>query len=362
MNTAYRLFTPDGPTVSPRLHHKSRLDEMAKVAAVSPTHATVRFFFSDSLITIEGTDIARWMWFTNNRAPSEQLFVGLLFPNIEAAWHGCERTLSLAEAKPLCWDENGRWRGSPSSYPQGCAGQPIPGIFVRRAKKMAGEQWWDDGDFPQNWDELEWPLRPTREYMQECARGVLTNALSHVDSSSEPSTAAVALLLDYAGADLRFLSPTPLAPKASTRADPQACVQILGGPKGISRGVLAAVRDVFAAEPGLRLAEVCLGPVEQMAHACVAYLRIQEDAGLLRSAVADLVRVGARGYAQFARTVEEASRRAGRLPRRGLKRRSSRERGGKVQRQARRQPGEALAAAGSAGRAAARPPSALGSA
>mmetsp|Transcript_102642 Transcript_102642/g.299423 ORF Transcript_102642/g.299423 Transcript_102642/m.299423 type:complete len:368 (+) Transcript_102642:72-1175(+) len=302
LNTEYRLFGPDGPAVTPDATHQHRLDEMAKCLGVAPAYGALRLFWADAVISVEGPDLGSWMYWMGQRAPSEQQLVRFLWPNIQAACRGDLRTRTVGEAKAAWWLAQ-----DPANEAQlsGWDGQPTPGIFVWRNREDEGEDWehgveWGDAG------RRAWPTRPTSEHMQHFLGRLRSNPYSHISSWAEPSEAAVGLLLDIDGVDLRFLSSSPLSrPPASGGPEPKAFVAVLGGPKGVSPPFKELVRTAFASH-GTPLLEASLGPREQMAHACVAFLRLQEDAGLLRAAAVDLLRLGRGGYAKLLGRVETA--------------------------------------------------------
>merc|ERR1712008_381345 len=218
-----------------------------------------------------------------------------LWPNIKAACRGELWTRTLAQAKSVWWARGDAAHMQPSS------GQPTPGVFVWKNRQEPGEEWWDNADSSDahTWAGREWPLRPTAENLVHFLSRARSNPWSHVHLSQTASRAVVGVLLDVDGTNVRFGAGSPLSRhSALDEPGPEACVAILGGPKGISESIKALVRDVFR-EHSIPLVKVCLGPHEQMAHACVAYLRLQEDAGLLRAAVMDLLRLGSLRYGEF---------------------------------------------------------------
>jgi len=111
---------------------------------------------------------------------------------------------------------------------------------------------------------------------------------------------------DVDGADLQFLSTQPLSARGHQgRQNPSTSITVLGGPKGISSSVKLLLKDAFKASH-IPLLEVCLGPEEEMAHACVAFLRLQDDAGRFRAAVYDLLNLGKEGYARLRQLADAA--------------------------------------------------------
>jgi len=313
MNTEYRLFGKDGPTVSGASAHVGRLDEMAKCLAAAPGSAAVRLFWADAVISVEGPDLGDWQFWIGKRAPSEQQMICFLLPNIHAAWRGEKRTRTVKEAKQL-WYSHGSW-DDPAPQVESVGGQPTPGIFVWKNPKLDGEEWWDNPPpepEPGYWREGSWPLRPTREHVAHFLGSLRTSRWSHVDLKSEESEAAAGLLLEYSGVDLRFLARRPLSHRSwvpiARRPDPEACAMILGGPKGMSEPVKDLIREAFRVVADTPLLEVCLGPREEMAHACVAFMRLQDDAGFFRAAVVDLYRLGREGFESLVAAAEQAMR------------------------------------------------------
>lgn len=309
MNTEYRLFGATGPQVSREATHHSRLDEMAKCLAAAPGCAAVRLFWADAVVSVEGPDLGEWQRWVGKRAPSEQQMVHFMMPNIEAAWRGEVRTRSLNEAKEL-WYSHGSW-DEPAPMCAEVGGQPTPGVFVRRSPHAEGEEWFEGKDqAPRDWRKVTWPTRPTREHVAHFLPGVKSNRWNHMLLHTKPSEAAVGVLLDYSGVDLRFLTRTPLSgqgPEGRQSPEPEACVTILGGPKGMSEAVKEILRESFE-NAKVPLLEVCLGPEEEMAHACVAFLRLQDDAGLYRAALVDLLRLGPAAYHKLLEVMEAAAR------------------------------------------------------
>eukprot|EP00419_Tripos_fusus_P019717 CAMPEP_0172747510 /NCGR_PEP_ID=MMETSP1074-20121228/142929_1 /TAXON_ID=2916 /ORGANISM="Ceratium fusus, Strain PA161109" /LENGTH=386 /DNA_ID=CAMNT_0013579047 /DNA_START=50 /DNA_END=1207 /DNA_ORIENTATION=- len=300
MNTEYRLFGPQGPEVSPEATHRGRLDEAAKVLAVAPGYAAVRLFWADGVVSVEGPDLGEWMRWLGQRAPSEQQMVTFLWPNIMAACRGELWTRGIAQAKSAWWATGDG--ASIQTMIASSSGQPTPGVFVWKNRQEPGEDWPDAS----TWVGKEWPLRPTAENLAHFLSKVGSNPWSHVNLSQTTSGAVVGVLLDVDGASVRFGLGSPLSRRSALdECDPEACVAILGGPKGISESIKALVIDIFQ-EHSIPLVKVCLGPHEQMAHACVAYLRLQEDAGLLRATIMDLLRLGSLRYGELFDALDSA--------------------------------------------------------
>lgn len=308
LNTEYRLFSDKGPRVSLQALHRCRLDECAKCIGVAPAGATVRLFWADAVISLEGPDFGRWLRVVGRTSPSEQGMSWYLLPNIEAAWRGEWRTRTLAEGEADC-----AAHGFPKAefrdpcFRDGRAvepKQPSPGISVWRSLPRADEDWTPAGKAKEgDWDESNnkwrgyggdapWPTGATVEsatHFLERYRG----------------TDAVGVLLAYQGAKLDFVATRPLAAPGKALETPEACITVLGGPKGITPTFARAIKDVFSAAT-VPLLEVCLGPEEEMAHACVAFLRLQDDAGRYRAAVVDLLRLGREGYDRRAARLRQA--------------------------------------------------------
>merc|ERR1712183_651091 len=72
---------------------------------------------------------------------------------------------------------------------------------------------------------------------------------------------------------------------------------------GALKGLLS---EVFKLQH-VPMVQVSFGEHEQMAHVCQSFVRVQDDAGLLRSTLTDLLQLGQEGSAQFV-TSCEASR------------------------------------------------------
>lgn len=270
MNTEYRLFGEDGPRVSPEATHWSRLDECSKVVAVSPAHSSVRLFWADAVVSVCGPDLGKWMAHIGRKAPSEQQMAKFMWLNIEAASRGEQKTLSVAEASQS-WDWD---KGVNTST----VGQPTPGIFVWKTDIEIKQPKWGDS----------FPTEPTAERIQ------------YFLSTFEPKK-ILGMFLDYGGALLRPFGTQPLSGDAGSSIE--STITILGGPKGMAEPFKDVVKEAFTAK-GIPLLTVCLGPEQQMAHACVAYLRLEADAGRLRPAMLDLFQLGRAGYEALFERVE----------------------------------------------------------
>eukprot|EP00439_Symbiodinium_sp_Y106_P066625 s1379_g10.t2 len=230
-------------------------------------------------------DLSTWMRFLTKRAPSEQQTCEFLWPNIVAAGEGRRACRSVEEAMES-------WTADTE------AEQPTPGIDVRKPK-IAEELL--KRELEESW--FEWPRQPTAECAHHFLKKLRMGWSTDTNGESRPSV--VGMLLDIDGATLKPYCASPLSPPARHVADPEVCVTILGGPKGISPRFKACLQDVFGTL-AVPLLKVRLGPEEEMAHACLAYLRLQEDAGLLKAAVTDLLRLGPSGYGSLIASSERA--------------------------------------------------------
>ncbi|CAJ1367790.1 unnamed protein product [Effrenium voratum] len=296
LNTHYMLFGPYGPRVALQGTHKGRFDELLKCLAVAPPNAAVRLFWADAVVSMEGDELSHWMRFVGKNAPSEQQMARFLWPNIYAAWQGHPSFRSLEQAK-ADWAQCGH-------------DQPTPGVSVWKYENTEGWQdSWTDAD-------PDWPRQPTASSISFYLRKLQTQW-------KELGQTAVGLLLDTEGVPLRFFSESPLCENSRSRA-PQALITVLGGPRGISQAFKAAVQQSFESQ-GITLLQVSLGPHEEVAHACVAYLRLEDDAGRLRAALTDLLLLGRAGYESMGRQAEATMRRRlrGKRPRPGRLARSS---------------------------------------
>ncbi len=315
MNTEFTLFGSDtGPEVSEKATHWKRFDEMSKCVAASPGNAAVRLFYADGVVSIAGPSLGDWMSYVGKRAPSEQQIVKFILPNMEAAWRGEERTRNFKQAA-ACWNwYTGDWRTPEELVGVDTSGQPTPGVFVHRNVRREDENW-ETGvgtRGSRNWQDWNWPKRPTVEnlsyYLSRlpgassgCSNGSTAGAAC---TASDGNCATVGALLDIDGAELRFLSGRPLStPTANCQAEPETCVTVLGGPKGISDTFKDVIRESFAAH-AVPLVEVNLGPCEQMAHVCIGYLRIHDDSGRYRASLVDLKRLGKDGYEEMVAAAE----------------------------------------------------------
>lgn len=318
-NTAYYLFGKKGPNVASHSAWWSRLDELAKCVGLS-TGQAVRLIFADAIVNIEGTDLWYWMRFLGQTAPSEQQMVKMLVPNIAAAWRGDRKTWTLEEAQDAYNCPDGAW--GPDSYAEPPKpGQPTPGVFVWRnswgeaaqdtGKKLQAQTLADSAAAEKLVDV------PDLDFETLLHRGVSTNVacfLRRLEGRDSPvdkpaSNMAISrsfgVLLEYSGADLQFLATRPLTAPDGVGALPGTCVTMLGGPKGISAGVVDAVRLTFK-DHGIPLLEIALGEEQQMAHVCLGYLRVEDQKGRYKAALTDLFRLGAAGYAEFMEAVDGA--------------------------------------------------------
>lgn len=246
--------------MNPETTHWSRLDEMCKVLAVSDAHTTVRLFWADSVVSVGGPDLGRWMKVTSRKAPSEQQMAKLLYPNIAAAGRGEKKTFTVQEATENYDWEKGEYTNT--------SGQPTPGIYVWKSEKELNSPAWGES------------------YSTEPASEIVREYLSKFEGGD-----TLGVFLDYDGAELRCFGTTSVHDNDSIRNT----VTILGGPKGIADSFKAMIRKSFVSK-GIPMVEICLGPQQQMAHACVAYLRLEADAGRLRPALFDLHHLGAEAY------------------------------------------------------------------
>lgn len=364
-NTHYVLFGPNGPKAHEEYSWVSRIDELAKCIGAS-TGQDMRLIFADCVINIEGHDMWHWMRHVGQTAPSEQQMVKMLLPNMHAAFRGDRRVWSLKEAQDA-YNKSGFGPGS-SWEAQPHAGQPTPGVLVwrnswgdspRDAEKPSAEQLAGDsvsakladdhdaavsketetpavsketetpavgdalsektesaakadgGETKKDWTAWE------AEREADLHKGVRANVdhiLGRIDTLTngveKPATPiAFGVLLEYAGANLRFLAKRPLA-DASMASDgignlPACCITILGGPKGMTSGVIEAVRETFKAR-GVMMLTVALGEQQQMAHVCMGYLRVEDQSGRYKAALTDLLRLGQPGYADFMAAVDAA--------------------------------------------------------
>ncbi|CAE6945507.1 unnamed protein product [Symbiodinium natans] len=270
MNTAYCLYASDAPLVSLEATHWGRLDEMAKCLAVASADAVVRLFWADAVISVEGDDLSTWMRFVGKRAPTEQQTCQFLWPNIVAAGKGRPACRTAKEAMES-WTAHGH-------------DEPTPGIDVRKPKisEELLKQDLENSCF-------EWPRQPTAESAQNFLKKLQKTWRTDTGGTSRPTV--VGMLLDIDGVMLKPYCASPLSRPTRDVGEPKVCVTVLGGPKGISPSFKECLQEIFCAL-AIPLLEVRLGPHEEMAHACLAHLRLQDDAGLLKAAVTDLLRLG----------------------------------------------------------------------
>lgn len=322
MNTEYCLFSDEGLRVALDALHRCRLDECSKCLAVSPPNAEVRLFWADGVVSVSGADFGRWLHVTGRAAPSEQGMAAVLVPNMEAAWRGEWQTRSLAEGEADLKGPHWKNKGDELQDPGNRWGedvakkQPTPGVYVWRALPREGEDLERFGavDFEKqrrDWESTQarwrgyggkdpWPTEPTVEAMRHFLRRYSSKARGKAAQS------AVGVLLAYDGALLDFLATRPLTVGGPA---PGVGITVLGGPKGITPAFAAAIKATFL-EADVPLVDVCLGPTAEMAHACVAFLRLQDDAGRYRAAVTDLLRLGRDGYDRRAKRAGDAYGRA----------------------------------------------------
>lgn len=89
----------------------------------------------------------------------------------------------------------------------------------------------------------------------------------------------------------------PFPPLSPDAASPRNCITVLGGPKGIPDELKVLLQKVFSSH-GAPLLEISLGSYEHMAHVCVSYIRVQDDAGRYKATLTDLLRLGPKHYAE----------------------------------------------------------------
>eukprot|EP00927_Polykrikos_kofoidii_P040581 TRINITY_DN34653_c0_g1_i1.p1 TRINITY_DN34653_c0_g1~~TRINITY_DN34653_c0_g1_i1.p1 ORF type:complete len:411 (+),score=57.15 TRINITY_DN34653_c0_g1_i1:31-1233(+) len=301
-NTAYWLFGDEGPLVSPARTYWSRFDEISKCCASPPFGATVRIFFADGVISIAGLGLSKWMQYIGQRAPSEQTIARLLYPNIEAAWRGERKTLGFEEARE---DLDRHGIGCYDTWIPSMGGQPTPGVFVWRNRHG---QFSKDGNVvsTEDPDQTTWNAAYFLQNLKDERSSCLGGGAALAESSA---SLVVGTLLDFGGTELCFWAQKPLTDVevdagVAHRCAPKICVTVLGGPKGISSEYQDAVRRAFQ-QKGVSLLEISLGAMEQMAHTCVGYLRVQDDCGRYRAAVTDLLRLGPQEYCRRVRAVEK---------------------------------------------------------
>ncbi|CAE8690080.1 unnamed protein product, partial [Polarella glacialis] len=194
LNTEYRLFTSTGPQVSTEATHWSRLDEVAKCIAVAPANASLRIFWADAVISVEGDGLGKWMRFVRKKAPSEQQLSKFLYPNIAAAWRGERSTRTVNEAMA-------------SRESDGAASEekPTPGIRVWRSEPDDGEAFC--------WSGAGWPRGPTSESLRYFLQP--SQYAWFLDHKGPEAPQVVGVLLDVDGTPLRCLSASPLSPAVS---------------------------------------------------------------------------------------------------------------------------------------------------
>eukprot|EP00434_Breviolum_minutum_P030718 symbB.v1.2.027167.t1/scaffold2696.1/size85535/12 len=292
LNTAYKLFGPSGPHVSLEATHIGRFDELAK-----PPNAAVRLLWADAAVCIEGDDMNEWIRFVGKNAPSEQQMAKFLWPNIYAAWKGpCREegkkgTLKTVTACAAGHPSSRSLEEAMRDWSQDMD-KPTPGVTVWKYKLENEDLWMQHKEGSRSW--WDWPRSPTAQCMS-----------LFLDRLQDQW----GLLLDVDGTFLRCFSAKPISQNSlQCSPAPKGLVTVLGGPKGITTNFKAAVQQAFCCQ-GVPLLEVSLGPQEQMAHACVAHLRLQNDAGLLRAAVSDLLHLGRPKYEYLLRATEAAGHR-----------------------------------------------------
>jgi len=225
----------------------------------------------------------------------------------EAEWpsKGWNQTGADKQESSDVGDANG---GEPQKQlPEPRPGQPTPGVFVHRSTNNACHEAHTSGEYVQHY-----PTEPAADNAGHFLKMLRRHLRDGANEDAEPASSVATprlfgVLLDYDGADLRCFSTRSLA--GEWKSAPQACVMILGGPKGISAPFQKMVRDTFQSQ-NVPLVSVCLGPEQQMAHACIAYLRLEEDAKRLRPALLDLLRLGQKGYTKLCTEIEESMHRA----------------------------------------------------
>lgn len=274
LNTAYKLFGPWGPLISSEATHRGRLDELAKCLAVAPPNAAVRLFWADAAVCVEGDDMSEWIRFLGKNAPSEQQIAKFLWPNVYAAWQGEPSSRSLMEAMR-------DW--SPEQMDK-----PTPGVSIWKYELEQEDSWMQRSEGSRSW--YEWPRLPTGRSM--------SIFLQRLNERWGADAKAVGLVLDMDGAFLRCFSANPLSNNSiQCSPAPQGLITVLGGPKGITTNFKATLEETFRLQ-GVPLLEVSLGP--------------EDDAGLLRAAVTDLLLLGRSDYESLFRATEAAAHRLSR--------------------------------------------------
>jgi hypothetical protein len=277
MNTEYNLFNDEGPIVSAYATYKGQFDEICKCLASPPFGAVVRAFYADGVITVNSREFNKWMRYIGRAATSEQDVAYLIWFNLEAAWRGEKRALTWEEATASL-DSHGfgdidSWKPGP---------QPVPGVLVSRHVPVLGMA-----------NPLQQTVQAAKDYLQEFIRSV----------PSMPASTVIGALLDLEGAQLRFASSHPLPSTKPNFVLPRACVTVLGVPKRIPEDLKKMLHGVFA-DLGSPMLEISLGQYEEMTHTCVSFLRVQDNGGFYKAALADLLNLGQKRYAEFIASLE----------------------------------------------------------
>jgi len=279
--------------------------------------------------SLEGDDFWQWLCFLKRTAPCEQLICQMLIPNIEAAWKGYGKTWTLSQAKSVFKDPDDGWDPCYSKSPPKQPGQPTPGVFVWRNKWFEERMKTDrDTTNASAGDDSSSSTVATAAVSSTQSTGDIADPEAHLHESVKKNlqhffadlrkaheadgcegAPFVGVLLEYSGADVKFMAKRPLA-EASSAPDgigilPETCITMLGGPKGISSGVVELIRQTFKSG-STPLLEIALGEQQQMAHVCMGHLRIADASHHYKSTLTDLYRLGPDGYKSFMLAVDDA--------------------------------------------------------
>lgn len=300
MNDHYNLFGEDGaPAVTPQKSFHGRLDECMRCLGDLDGHVVVHIFFADGVIVVSGPDLLSWMRYTGMKVPSEQNLIELIWPNILAASKGEFRTWSCGEAKAA------RIKGQASEW----KGQPTPGVYVWQnnwSKQCEGVYAWkNDLSNGQENRESIGLVENLKYAMQSLVESQISNKEPQrvLEPLSQRSGCVLGLLLEQEGVALHFLTRKPMNQEIKTTCVPKTVVTVLGGPKGVKTETKRSLHEVFQSQ-GISLLEVSLGQTEQMAHTCLAYLRMMLEDNRLIPALTDLISLGPQRYAELQLALE----------------------------------------------------------
>jgi hypothetical protein len=246
-NSEHHLFAAEVQEGIPQL---CGFDEIVECLTLLPSNSSCRIIWADAVLTFNGQEFLGWLRERPQSRKEECL------------------TVRLWQAVKAVSEENDGKSGDVA--PEGC-GMP-PGLHVEKVLNRGASEAEDISQiFNTKVEDL------VKEFL-------------HKQAQAREIAAAV---LDVEGTQLCFSSSRPLV----NVPIPQALVLILGGYSGISKQSMEQLHSTFGMY-SLPLLEVSLAPTTQHMYACLAFLKMHEDAGKLKAALVDLREMGPEGYNQ----------------------------------------------------------------